>query len=72
MNNLKTLVENQTVKPYRIADVAKIARNTLYTYIADDDLPDAATLGKLRCVAAVLGQRVIVTFEPINNDAIQS
>ncbi len=67
MNNLKILVESQNVKPYRIADRAEVSRNTLYTYIAtEDDLPDAATMGRLRRVAAVLGQCVVVTFEPIN------
>ena len=71
MNNpLKQLIDNQPLACYRVADKAGLTRGALYKLYNQGELPNAE-LDTLRRVAAVLGQRVVITFEQIN-DSIQS
>lgn len=66
-NPLKELIDSRKLAPYRVADEASLTRGAVYRLYRADDLPNAET-DTLRAIAAVLGHRLVISFEPIEGD----
>lgn len=64
MNMFAKLLDESGLPPYRVADKAGLKRNTVYRLVKGDEIPDC-NLGTLRQVAAALGHKVVISFEPM-------
>ena len=67
INPLFLLVKANRIPVYKLARQVGLSRNTIGRLIAYDSLPRNVEIETLDKIAAELGQRVIVTFEPIND-----
>jgi len=64
MNTFAQLLEKLNIAPYRAADKAGVTRGPVYRMSKGEEIPDC-NLGTLRQVAASLGHKVVISFEPV-------
>lgn len=64
MNTFAELLEKLEIPAYRAADKAGVTRNPVYRWTKGPEIPDC-NLGTLRQVAAALGHKVVISFEPV-------
>ncbi len=67
INPLFLLVKTSRIPVYKLAEQVGMSRNTIGRLIASDTLPRNVEIETLDKIAAELGLRVVVTFEPIND-----
>lgn len=69
MNTFAQLLERLNIPPYKAADKAGVTRNPVYRWTKGEEIPDC-NLGTLRQVVAALGHRVVISFEPIEDEKV--